>query len=155
VRAVAVARATAGHTGWFPVAPGTIGSAVGVLLWWALRLAGATVAVEVAVAAALFVAGAWAAAETERALGVTDPGPVVIDEVMGMCVTLIAAPLAWPAAVTGFVLFRVFDIVKPPPARGLEQLHGGWGIMADDLAAAVYAWAALQLLLATGASWIA
>jgi phosphatidylglycerophosphatase A len=45
--------------------------------------------------------------------------------------------------------------VKPPPARGLEQLHGGWGIMADDLAAAVYAWAALQLLLATGASWIA
>jgi phosphatidylglycerophosphatase A len=94
VRAVAVALATAGHTGWFPVAPGTIGSAVGVLLWWALRLAGATVAVEVAVAAALFVAGAWAAAETERALGVTDPGPVVIDEVMGMCVTLIAAPLS-------------------------------------------------------------
>ena len=79
--------------------------------------------------------GAWAATETERALGITDPGPVVIDEVMGMCVTLIAAPLSWPAALAGFLLFRVFDIVKPPPARRLERLHGGWGIMADDLAA--------------------
>ena len=155
MRAVAVAIATAGHTGWFPVAPGTIGSAVGVVLWWALRAAGATLAVELAVAAALFVAGAWAATETERALGVTDPGPVVIDEVMGMCVTLIAAPLSWPAAIAGFVLFRVFDIVKPPPARRLERLRGGWGIMADDLAAAVYAWGGLQILLAMGPSWIA
>jgi phosphatidylglycerophosphatase A len=154
VRAVAVAIATAGHTGWFPVAPGTVGSAVGVVLWWALRAAGAPVAVEVAMAAALFVAGAWAASETERALGVTDPGPVVIDEVMGMCVTLIAAPLSWPAVLAGFALFRAFDIVKPPPARRLERLHGGWGIMADDLAAAVYAWAGLQLLLATGTTWI-
>ena len=155
MRVVAVAIATAGHTGWFPVAPGTVGSAVGVVLWWALRAAGATVLVEVAVAAALFVTGAWAASETERALGVTDPGPVVIDEVMGMCVTLIAAPLSWPAALAGFALFRVFDIVKPPPARRLERLHGGWGIMADDLAAALYAWGALQILLATGAMWIA
>jgi phosphatidylglycerophosphatase A len=155
VRAVAVALATAGHTGWFPVAPGTVGSAVGVVLWWALRAAGATLAVELAVAAALFVAGAWAASETERALGVTDPGPVVIDEVMGMCVTLIAAPLSWPAVIAGFVLFRVFDIVKPPPARRLERLHGGWGIMADDLAAAIYAWAGLQILLAAAGAWIA
>ena len=155
MRALAVALATAGHSGWFPVAPGTIGSAVGVALWWGLRAAGAGVVLELAVAAALFVAGAWAASETERALGVTDPGPVVIDEVMGMCVTLIAAPVSWPAAIAGFGLFRAFDIVKPPPARRLERLHGGWGIMADDLAAGVYAWAALQALLRLAPAWLA
>lgn len=155
MRTLAVAIATAGHTGWFPVAPGTVGSAIGVALWWALRAAGAGVAVEVAAAATLFVIGAWAAAATERALGVTDPGPVVVDEVMGMCVTLIAAPWSWPAALTGFLLFRVFDIAKPPPARRLERLHGGWGIMADDLAAGVYAWAGLQILIALAPSWLA
>jgi phosphatidylglycerophosphatase A len=155
VRALAVAIATAGHSGWFPIAPGTVGSAVGVALWWGLRAAGAGVVVEVAVAATLFAAGAWAASETERVLGVTDPGPVVIDEVMGMCVTLIAAPVSWPAAIAGFVLFRAFDIVKPPPARRLERLHGGWGIMADDLAAGVYAWAALQALLRLAPTWLA
>jgi phosphatidylglycerophosphatase A len=154
IRSLAVALATGGHTGWFPVAPGTVGSAVGVGLWWGLRAAGAGVAAEFAVVAALFVAGAWAAAETERALGITDPGPVVIDEVMGMCVTLIGAPLSWPAAIAGFALFRLFDIVKPPPARRLERLHGGWGIMADDLAAGVYAWAALQLALTVAPTWL-
>ncbi len=154
MRALAVAIATAGHTGWFPVAPGTVGSAVGVALWWALRAAGAGVVTEMAVAAVLFVVGAWAATQTERALGITDPGPVVVDEVMGMCVTLVAAPLSWPAAATGFLLFRVFDIVKPPPARRLERLHGGWGIMADDLAAGVYAWAGLQIAIALAPSWL-
>ena len=84
---------------------------------------------------ALLVVGALAATRAERALGTTDPGPVVIDEVMGMCVTLVGAPLTWPTALAGFLLFRVFDIVKPPPARQLERAHGGWGIMLDDLAA--------------------
>jgi phosphatidylglycerophosphatase A len=154
MRALAVAIATAGHTGWFPVAPGTVGSAVGLALWWGLRAAGAGLLVELAVAAALFVIGAWAASATERALGVTDPGPVVVDEVMGMCVTLVAAPLSWPAAIAGFLLFRVFDIVKPPPARRLERLHGGWGIMADDLAAGIYAWAGLQILIMLAPSWL-
>jgi phosphatidylglycerophosphatase A len=154
VGGLAVAIATAGHTGWFPVAPGTVGSAVGVGLWWGLRAAGAGVATELVAAAALFVIGAWAASKTERVLGITDPGPVVVDEVMGMWVTLVAAPLSWPAALAGFLLFRVFDIVKPPPARRLERLPGGWGIMADDLAAGVYAWAALQILIGLGPSWL-
>ena len=63
--------------------------------------------------------------------------------------------MTWPAAVSGFLLFRLFDIVKPPPARRLERLHGGWGIMADDFAAGVYAWAALQGLIRLAPAWMA
>lgn len=151
---LALAFASAGYTGFFPFAPGTVGSAVGVAVWWGARLAGATAAVELTVAAALLVTGAVAATATERALGTTDPGPVVIDEVMGMMVTLVGVPLTWPVALLGFLLFRVFDIVKPPPARQLEKAHGGWGIMLDDLAAGVYAWAALQAALWLAPGWL-
>ena len=70
-----------------------------------------------------------------------------------MCVTLIAVPFTWPAALAGFLLFRVFDIVKPPPARQLERAHGGWGIMLDDLAAGVYAWAVLAGLIWLRPQW--
>jgi phosphatidylglycerophosphatase A len=154
VRQLAVAIASAGYAGWFPVAPGTVGSAIGVLVWGAARWAGAGVAGELALVAGLLVLGAWAATECERALGITDPGPVIVDEVMGMVLTLVAAPLSWPAAAGGFLLFRLFDIVKPPPARQLERLHGGWGIMADDFAAGVYAWAALQALLWMARAWM-
>jgi len=149
VRRLALAVATAGYAGWFPIAPGTAGAAVGLALWAVVRATGGGPAVELAMVAGLLLAGAWAASEAERALGITDPGPVVIDEVMGMVATMVAAPLSWPATILGFLLFRLFDIVKPPPARALERLHGGWGIMADDFAAAVYAWALLQ-----GALWV-
>lgn len=152
---LALALASAGYTGFFPLAPGTVGSAVGLALWWAMRAAGASVVVEGLVVAGLLVVGAWAATVAEGRLGTTDPGPVVIDEVMGMCVTLVAAPLTWPSGLLGFFLFRVFDIVKPPPARRLEKVHGGWGIMLDDLAAGVYAWAGLQAALWLLPGWLA
>jgi phosphatidylglycerophosphatase A len=151
---LALVFASAGYAGFFPFAPGTVGSAVGVGLWWGLRSAGSTLAVELAVVVALLVVGAVAATRTERVLGTTDPGPVVIDEVMGMGVTLLAVPLTWPTAILGFLLFRAFDIVKPPPARQLERAHGGWGIMLDDLAAGVYAWAALQAALWLAPAWL-
>jgi len=152
---LALAFASAGYTGFFPFAPGTVGSAVGVVLWWGVRVGGAPVVVELGVVAALLVVGAVAATAAEGALGTTDPGPVVIDEVMGMCVTLIAAPLTWPVALLGFLLFRAFDIVKPPPARQLERAHGGWGIMLDDLAAGLYAWGVLQAVLWLAPGWLA
>lgn len=152
---VALAFASAGYAGFFPFAPGTVGSAVGLVLWWGLREAGATMLVELAVVAALLVVGALAATRAEGALGTTDPGPVVIDEVMGMGVTLIAAPLTWATAILGFLLFRVFDIVKPPPARQLEKAHGGWGIMLDDLAAGIYAWVVLQIAIWLVPGWLA
>ena len=152
---VAVAFATAGYTGFFPIAPGTVGSAVGLLVWWSLRSAGASPFVELGVVAALLGAGAWAASVTERQLGTTDPGPVVVDEVMGMCMTMVGAPVGLGAALLGFFLFRVFDIIKPPPARRLERVHAGWGIMLDDLAAGVYAWAVLRVCLAVAPTWLA
>ncbi|MGD9903890.1 MAG: phosphatidylglycerophosphatase A [Vicinamibacterales bacterium] len=154
MRRLATAIATAGYVGWFPVAPGTVGSIVGLAWWAAVRFAGSGPVGELIGVAALLVVGAWSATETERALGTTDPGPVVIDEVMGMALTLVAAPLSWPVAILGFGLFRVFDIVKPPPARALERLHGGWGIMADDVAAGVYAWAALQAAIWLLPEWL-
>lgn len=151
---VALALASAGFTGFFPIAPGTVGSAVGVAVWWGLRMMGAGLIAELAVVAVLLVVGAWAATRTEVTLGTTDPGPVVIDEVMGQCVTLVAAPFSWKVALAGFVLFRAFDIVKPPPARQLERAHGGWGIMLDDLAAGVYAAAVVQAAVWLLPGWI-
>ena len=152
---VALALASAGYSGFFPIAPGTVGSAVGLVVWGLARWGGAGLGAELALSASLLVIGAWAATRAEKELGITDPGPVVIDEVMGMCVTMIAAPFTWPAALTGFLLFRIFDIVKPLPARQLERCHGGWGIMLDDLAAGVYAWAALALLVRMLPVWLA
>lgn len=152
---VAVALATAGYAGFFPFAPGTVGSAVGVVVWAAARLAGATAVAEALLVVTLLVVGALAASEAERRLGTTDPGPVVIDEVMGQCVALIAAPLTWNTALLGFLLFRAFDIVKPPPARQLERAHGGWGIMLDDLAAGAYAAIVLRIAVMYWPGWLA
>lgn len=147
--------ATAAYSGHFPIAPGTVGSAAGLVVWAAARAAGAGPIAEIGLAAVLLVTGALAATAVERQTGTTDPGIVVVDEVMGMCVTLIGAPFTWPVAVAGFVVFRVFDIVKPPPARALEKAHGGWGIMLDDLAAGLYAWLAVRALLLVAPGWLA
>jgi phosphatidylglycerophosphatase A len=106
----------------------------------------------VAIAVSL-AGGAWAGGAAERHFRATDPGPVVVDELMGMLVTLFLVPVAWPGALLGFLWFRVFDVIKPFPANHLERLPGGVGIMADDLMAAVYANLALRATLAAG-SWI-
>jgi phosphatidylglycerophosphatase A len=98
----------------------------------------------------IFAVGVWSAGIAEQHYGGTDPGPVVIDEVMGMLVTLFMVPVGWPGAAAGFVLFRVFDVIKPPPANRLERLRGGMGIMADDFMAAVYANLALRVAVVLG-----
>jgi phosphatidylglycerophosphatase A len=119
------------------VAPGTAGSAVGLALFWGvhhLPLAG-----QVAATAAMFALGVAAAGHVARHMGVEDPGRVVADEVAGMWVSLLALPLTATTAAAAFVLFRVFDVFKPYPARDLERLPGGWGIMCDDVMAGVYA----------------
>lgn len=129
---------TFGYVGYFPIAPGTVGSAAGLVLYAALRAGGAPPLVDLAVIGALFVAGVWSGTLAERHFGGTDPGPGVIDEVVGMLVTLWALPATWALAVIGFFVFRLLDIVKPWPAGRLEHLHGGLGMMADDVMAAVY-----------------
>jgi phosphatidylglycerophosphatase A len=94
--------------------------------------------------------GIPAATLTARACGRDDPSHVVIDEVAGQMVTLIAAPLTWKAQLAGFILFRMFDIVKPWPIRRLERLPEGTGIMMDDVAAGIFGWICLHLLLRSG-----
>ena len=150
---LAVFIATAGYCGYFPFAPGTVGSAAGLvvyaLVWWS----GSPV-VEVGLIAALFAAGVWAGTIAERYFGGVDPGPIVIDEVVGMLITLAFIPVGWSAALAGFFLFRIFDIIKPFPAGRFEALHGGLGVMADDAMAAVYANLSLRLVMWLLPAWI-
>jgi phosphatidylglycerophosphatase A len=138
--------ATALGSGYSPVAPGTAGSAVGVLLFW--PLAGRGLAVQLGALLAVVLVGVVSASIVARAAGREDPGIVVVDEVAGQWVTLLALPFTPAVALAGFLLFRVMDVVKPWPARDLERLPGGWGIMADDLAAGVLAHLALRVGLA-------
>jgi phosphatidylglycerophosphatase A len=140
----ALALATSFGLGYSPFAPGTVGSAAGLLLWAASpRSAGA----QLVVVGTILAAGVWAAGVTERRVGATDPGIVVIDEVLGMIVTLTLVPVGWGGALAGFLFFRAFDVIKPYPANRFERLHGGLGIMLDDAMAGVYANLALRLLL--------
>ena len=134
---VAAVVATGFGAGYSPIAPGTAGSLVGLLLFWPLR--SLPTPIQVAVLVAVFLAGVAAGARVARSVGVEDPGIVVVDEVAGMWTTLLFLPFTPFTAGLGFVLFRVMDVWKPYPARQLEDLPGGWGIMADDLMAAVYA----------------
>ena len=145
--------ASFGYVGFFPVAPGTAGSFAALALYAIVRWIGSPL-VEGLVIAAVFVAGVWAATRSERILGGTDPGPVVIDEVLGMLVTLATLPLSLTGVVTGFVLFRIFDVVKPYPARRLEDAPGGWGIMLDDAMAGVYAHLVLRGLVWAFPAWM-
>lgn len=138
--------ATAAYVGFAPVAPGTFGSMAGLLVYGAVRLSGGPMAESVAMAVAL-VAGLWSAGVVERLLG-KDPGPVVIDEVLGMLVTLAFLDVNPIGAVVGFFLFRVLDVVKPFPAGRLEHLHGGAGIMLDDAMAGVYGNLIMRALIA-------
>jgi phosphatidylglycerophosphatase A len=129
--------ATGFGSGYSPVAPGTAGSAVGLLLFWPMTPL--AIEAQVIVAAAVFLAGVAAASHLAKRLGIEDPGVVVIDEIVGMWVTLLFLPFTILTAVLGFFAFRAMDVFKPYPARQLEHLHGGWGIMADDLMAGIYA----------------
>ena len=130
--------------------PGTWASAATVGLWAILatslppsaRWMGA-----LALALVVTLAGIAAANQVVRATGLKDPQIVVIDEVAGQLIALIAAPLTWQCLLTGFILFRAFDIIKPPPVRQLEALPEGTGVMLDDVAAGLLACVCLQLLL--------
>lgn len=133
--------------------PGSWGSAITVMLWAALAYELApSLRTPVAMALALLVTliGIPAATRMARASGLKDPQFVVIDEVAGQLITLISVPLAWKTFLAGFILFRGFDIVKPPPVRQLERLPEGTGIVLDDLAAGLYGLIVMHLLLHFG-----
>jgi phosphatidylglycerophosphatase A len=150
---LAVFICTAGYVGYSPVAPGTAGSVAGLVLY-ALVAAIGSRWVEAAVIVFVFVVGTWASTVGEHYFGGIDPGPIVIDEVLGMLITLAFVPVGVTGAVIGFFVFRVFDVIKPFPAARLERLHGGVGVMADDAAAAVYGNAVMWLLWAYAPGWL-
>ena len=132
------------YVGYLPGAHGTLGSLWAPLLcfilpkswlpavWWSLP--------------ALILAGVWASGRAERYWG-RDPGRVVIDETAGALVTLVTLPPTLPVVWTGFLLFRICDVLKPPPIRWCERLPGGWGVMADDIAAGILAQVVLRLII--------
>jgi phosphatidylglycerophosphatase A len=142
--------ATCAGIGYFPVAPGTLGSALGAALVVGLgRLPIGRLwltASVFAAAAAIFALGVWASGQAEKFFGRVDPPPVVIDEVIGQMITFLARPRgSWKFFLAGFVLFRALDVVKPFPARRAEKAPGGWGIMLDDVIAGGYSLALLWL----------
>ncbi len=143
---LATAVATAGYVGFVPFAPGTFGSAVGLVVYAAVSITSSWV-VEGLVLAVILVVGIWSADQVERQMG-KDPSAVVIDEVAGMLVTLSFLDISVTGALVGFFIFRLLDVIKPPPARRLEDLHGGPGIMFDDVMAGIYSNVALRGLIA-------
>src|SRR5437660_5417031 len=145
--------ATVFGTGYLRPGPGTWGSAVTVVLCGALAYSVPSklrTALVIALAVLVIVIGIAAATQVCRASGKKDPQFVVIDEVAGQLIALIAVPFTWQSFLTGFILFRAFDIIKPPPVRQLECLPEGAGIMLDDVAAGICALAVVHLLLRFG-----
>ncbi|MGH8192348.1 MAG: phosphatidylglycerophosphatase A family protein [Rhodanobacteraceae bacterium] len=147
--------ATALGAGLSPKAPGTAGSAVALLPWWFL-LRGLAPGWYVLVLVVGFALGVWACEVSGRRLGVHDHGALVWDEVIGMWLTLFVAPPEWWWMVVGFVLFRLFDIWKPWPVRVADRrVHGGFGVMLDDVLAGLYALIVLQLVALAVRHWLA
>jgi len=146
---------------WRP-GPGTAGSIAAALIWWlagrlfghlAIHVGGTAVAlvfhlpwITAAAALLLLAVAVPAATLVARESGRSDPQIVVADEVVGQWIALIAAPAGWQYALIGLVLFRIFDIAKPPPIRRIEHLPEGWGIMLDDVGAGSYALIVLRIL---------
>ena len=169
---IALVIATCG-VGYIPIAPGTFGSVVGVGVWIGLRgmllallwpaaggsrlnllhISYALIGGLSLAALAITLLGVWAGARVEKLHGAKDPQKVVIDEVAGQLIALIAVPLqveSWWTILLAFVLFRFFDIVKPYPASRFEGLQGGLGIMADDVVAGIYAAICVAVIVSIG-----
>ena len=147
--------ATCGYLGYAPIAPGTFGSAAGLAVFFAVRATG-SIGVELATIVVLFLLGIWSGTIAEHHFGGIDPGPVVLDEVVGMLITLAFLPVNLTGAIVGFLVFRVLDVVKPWPSARFEKLPGGLGVMADDGMAALYGNVVMWGLIAvTPDGWLA
>jgi len=139
--------ATGFHLGRVPYAPGTVGSLAALLLYLPFRRLSWMLFLPIV--AMLFAVGTFAADRAEAVLGAKDPPAVIIDEIVGCWVALLAVPPHLVPLLCGFALFRLFDIWKPFPADRVGRLRGGWGIMLDDLVAGTYANLSVRLL-----SWV-
>jgi len=145
--------ATCFGIGHIPWAPGTWASLATTLFWWLLTWVirpSWQVAAAVLLTGFTIAVGVPAATYVVRKTGLKDPQSVVIDEVAGQLIPFLALPASWKSLVLGFILFRGFDIVKPPPVRQLERLPEGLGIVIDDVAAGVYAFGVIEILVHAG-----
>jgi phosphatidylglycerophosphatase A len=136
MRRLGVFIASVAGAGYAPIAPGTAGSAVGIVVYLATREW--SPAAQIALLLVITAVGIWASTEATRHFQKKDPGHVVVDEVAGQLLTLLLTGAGWAGAVVGFLVFRLLDIIKPWPADRLEALPDGLGVMADDLMAGVY-----------------
>jgi len=138
--------ATWGGTGFSPFASGTVGTLAAIPLYLVLVRLPLPLYLLTVLAFTLFAC--WISGHAEDVFGEKDSGKIVIDEVAGYLVTMIAVPLSWQSVLAGFLFFRLFDIVKPQPARWFDRsLKNGYGVVLDDIAAGIYACAATHLLL--------
>jgi phosphatidylglycerophosphatase A len=144
MRIFILAIATGGGSGYAPMASGTFGSMVGLLVWWAV--AGLGPGAYAFMLLVVTLVGIWAADRAQAIFRRHDDGRITIDEVAGMLLSLAWLPARPEVIVVAFLLFRLFDIWKPAPARAAERLPGGLGVMADDLVAGIYANLGGQLL---------
>jgi phosphatidylglycerophosphatase A len=135
--------ATGFFVGYAPFAPGTVGSLLGLFLYWIIPKSDSIFSIFGIIL--LFIIGAWAATKVERQAG-RDASIIVIDEIVGMWITLIFFEKSFKWLAVGFVLFRFFDIIKLYPAKLSEQLPNGWGVMMDDVVAGIYSALALRLV---------
>jgi phosphatidylglycerophosphatase A len=110
--------------------------------------------VEIATIVVLFAIGIWAGTVAEHHFGGVDPGPIVLDEVVGMLITLLLLPVNATGAIVGFVVFRILDVIKPFPSARFEKLPGGLGVMADDGMAALYGNLVMRVLMAIAPGWL-
>ena len=132
------------YAGYFPFAPGTFGSLITLVIIWFLIPSFFYILLPISLG--LFLLSVWSATRAEETFG-KDGSPIVIDEVTGMVISLMFVPKDIKSFVGAFFLFRLFDIVKPPPARSMENLKGGWGVTLDDVVAGIYANLCLHLIL--------
>ncbi len=140
--------ATFFNVGYFPIAPGTLTSLITTAVFYLANVyLNPSLYVQVASTVLLFLVGLPAASAAEQHFKRKDPAQVVIDEVVGQMVSLLLVPVTIPLYLAAFFLFRFFDIIKPVPVRKADQLSGGFGIMLDDIAAALYTLGVLHLLI--------
>jgi phosphatidylglycerophosphatase A len=144
---LSLAFATGFGTGFSPFASGTVGTFVGMAIYWFMAPPYASWLLYIFGMAILIALSIPVATIAEGHYQKKDDGRVVIDEVVGYLVTMLFAPHTWTALWLGFILFRIFDIIKPPPARNSQALPGGWGIVVDDLMAGVYSCICLHVIL--------
>jgi phosphatidylglycerophosphatase A len=133
------------YSGRVRFAPGTAGTLVGVLLYFLIM--GLSPMRYLALCLLIAIIGTWIAGKAEKQLGQTDAPSIVIDEIAGFLITMFMLPPSWGFIIAGFLLFRFFDILKPWPLKRLQDLHGGVGIMLDDIGAGIYANIVLQIAL--------